>query len=78
MDSIVDRNWKRSNVQTRERAFATYVRAITESFAQDELSTRENALAGAFMKSIKDETSANETILALKGMRDWCCRDNSA
>ena len=67
MDSIVDRNWKRSNLQTRERAYATYIRALTENFAQGELSTRENALVGAFMKSIKEETTVPETILALKG-----------
>ena len=68
MDKIVDRNWKTSNVQTRERAFATYIRALSDNFAKDELSTREHALVGAFMKSVKEESSVNETLLALKGM----------
>lgn len=67
VEQILDRNWKRSNIQIREQALALFVKCLMSEFCVDEVSARSDALVSAFVKSIKAEDSVRETILALKG-----------
>ena len=64
IDEIIDR--KRSSVQGRDRCYATYIHILTAQYAEDEISGKEIELITAFLKSIKNETSEKETVLALK------------
>lgn len=67
IQELLDR--KRSSVQGREKCLATYVRILTNQYAEEDIRGKEAELVVAFLKSIKAETSERETILAMKG--EW-------
>ena len=67
IESLLDRNWKRSSVQIREAALSKYIRILTSRYSRDDIEGKELQLAHAFLKSIKSDSSEIETILALKG-----------
>ena len=58
---------KGSTVQGREKCYKTYVHLLTGQYAEGEIRGKEAELVVAFIKSIKEEKSEKETILALKG-----------
>lgn len=60
---------KGSTVQGREKCYKTYIHILTAQYAEEEIRGKEAELVAAFLKSIKEEKSENETVLALKG---WC------
>ncbi|KAI9699217.1 MAG: hypothetical protein M1820_007189 [Bogoriella megaspora] len=66
IEQIIDR--KRSSVQGREESLAAYNRILISQYTQEVLHSKMGELAAAFLKSIKSETSENETILALKAL----------
>ncbi len=66
MGQIIDR--KRSSIQGREESLASYVRILTAHYAKDEVRSKASELVTAFLKSIKAESSENETIFAMKGI----------
>ena len=66
IDEVIDR--KRSSNEGREAALSEYIRFLTARYVGEDLQGRENDLLSAFAKSVKQETSEKETILALKGM----------
>ena len=65
MDEILAR--KGSTVQGREKCYKTYVHILTSQYAEEEIRGKEAELVVAFLKSIKEEKSEKETILAMKG-----------
>ena len=58
---------KGSTVLGREKCYKTYVHLLTAQYAEEEIRGKEAELVVAFLKSIKEEKSEKETILALKG-----------
>ena len=58
---------KGSTVQGREKCYKTYVHILTSQYAEEEIRGKEAELVGAFLKSIKEEKTEKETILAMKG-----------
>ena len=58
---------KGSTVQGREKCYKIYVHILTSQYAEDEIRGKEAELVAAFLKSIKEEKTETETILALKG-----------
>ena len=58
---------KGSTVQGREKCYKTYIHILTTQYAEEEIRGKEAELVAAFLKSIKEEKSEIETILALKG-----------
>lgn len=58
---------KGSTVLGREKCYKTYVHLLTAQYCEDEIRGKEAELVVAFLKSIKEEKSEKETILALKG-----------
>lgn len=58
---------KGSTLQGREKAYKTYVQMLTAQYAEEEIRGKESELVVAFLKSIKEERSEKETILAIKG-----------
>ena len=64
MDEILAR--KGSTVQGREKCYKTYVHILTSQYAEEEIRGKEAELVVAFLKSIKEEKSEKETILAMK------------
>ncbi|KAH0542046.1 hypothetical protein FGG08_003511 [Glutinoglossum americanum] len=66
IDQILDR--KRSNIAGREESLSAYVRILTVKYAAEELHGKSEELVGAFLKSIKAESSEKETVLALKAI----------
>ena len=65
MEEILAR--KGSTVQGREKCYKTYVHILTSQYAEQEIRGKEAELVVAFLKSIKEEKSEKETILAMKG-----------
>lgn len=65
MEEILAR--KGSTVQGREKCYKAYVHILTSQYAEDEIRGKEAELVVAFLKSIKEEKSEKETILAMKG-----------
>ena len=65
MEEILAR--KGSTVQGREKCYKTYVHILTSQYAEEEIRGKEAELVVAFLKSIKEEKSEKETILAMKG-----------
>ncbi|KAI9784264.1 MAG: hypothetical protein M1839_002324 [Geoglossum umbratile] len=63
---IVDR--KRSSTAGREESLSAYVRILTAKYVAEELHGKAEELVGAFLKSIKAESSEKETVLALKAL----------
>lgn len=61
---------KGSTILGREKCYKTYVHLLTAQYCEGEIRGKEAELVVAFLKSIKEEKSEKETILALKGM--WC------
>ena len=66
VEEITDR--KRSSVQGREKALATFVHILRSRYAEEEIRGKETGLVTSFLKSIKAETSELETAMAMKGM----------
>jgi hypothetical protein len=62
---ILDR--KRSSIASREESLSAYARFLTAKYAAEELYGKSEELVGAFLKSVKAESSEKETVLALKG-----------
>lgn len=58
---------KGSTVQGREKCYKAYIHILTSQYAEEEIRGKEAELVVAFLKSIKEEKSENETILAMKG-----------
>lgn len=54
-------------MQGREKCYKTYVHILTSQYAEEELRGKEAELMVAFLKSIKEEKTEKETILAMKG-----------
>ena len=65
MEEILAR--KGSTLQGREKCYKAYVYILTSQYAEDEIRGKEAELVVAFLKSIKEEKSEKETILAMKG-----------
>ena len=70
MEEILAR--KGSTVQGREKCYKTYVHILTSQYAEEEIRGKEAELVVAFLKSIKEEKSEKETILAMKGATISC------
>lgn len=66
IEDILER--KRSSVQGREEALATFCRIAKFHYVEEEIRTRVKDLLGAFLKSIKLQTSERETTLALRAL----------
>lgn len=58
---------KGSTVQGREKCYKIYIHILTNQYAEEEIRGKEDELVAAFLKSIKEEKSENETVLAIKG-----------
>lgn len=58
---------KGSTVQGREKCYKTYVHLLTVQYLEQEIRGKEDELVAAFLKSVKDERSEKETVLALRG-----------
>lgn len=58
---------KGSTVLGREKCYKTYVHLLTAQYAEEEIRGKESELVTAFLKSVKEEKSEKETILAIKG-----------
>ena len=58
---------KGSTVQGREKCYKTYIHILTAQYAEEEIRGKEAELVVAFLKSIKEEKSENETMFAIKG-----------
>ncbi|KAI9860443.1 MAG: hypothetical protein M1813_006102 [Trichoglossum hirsutum] len=63
---ILDR--KRSSIASREESLSAYARFLTAKYAAEELYGKSEELVGAFLKSVKAESSEKETVLALKAL----------
>ena len=64
---------KGSTVLGREKCYKTYVHLLTAQYAEEEIRGKETELVVAFLKSIKEEKSEKETMLALKGSFRLSC-----
>lgn len=58
---------KGSTVLGREKCYKTYVHILTSQYAEQGIRGKEAELVVAFLKSIKEEKTEKETILAMKG-----------
>ena len=58
---------KGSTVLGREKCYKNYVHILTSQYAEEEIRGKEAELVVAFLKSIKEEKTEKETILAMKG-----------
>ncbi len=58
---------KGSTVLGREKCYKTYIHILTSQYAEEEIRGKEAELVVAFLKSIKEEKTEKETILAMKG-----------
>jgi len=67
IEEITDR--KRSSVEGREKSLASYHHIVTHHFAAREIKSSLPDLVAALLKSIKNESSEKETLLAIKGRR---------
>ena len=65
MEEILAR--KGSTVQGREKCYKAYIHILTSQYAEEEIRGKEAELVVAFLKSIKEEKTEKETILAMKG-----------
>lgn len=59
---------KGSTNQGREKAYKTYVHYLTAQYAEEEISGKENELVIAFLRSVREEKSEKEAILATKAL----------
>lgn len=57
---------KGSTVQGREKCYKVYIHILTSQYAEQEIRGKEAELVVAFLKSIKEEKTEKETILAMK------------
>lgn len=60
---------KGSTVQGREKCYKTYIHILMNQYTEEEIRGKEDELVAAFLKSIKEEKSENESVLAIKGGR---------
>ena len=54
-------------MQGREKCYKTYIHILTSQYAEEEIRGKEAELVVAFLKSIKEEKTEKETMLAMKG-----------
>ena len=54
-------------MQGREKCYKAYIHILTSQYAEEEIRGKEAELVVAFLKSIKEEKTEKETILAMKG-----------
>ena len=66
VEDLLDRNWKRSNVDKREETLHYFNRILTLKFAHDSIAGRDTSIIAAFLKSVKTD-SDKERILSLRG-----------
>jgi hypothetical protein len=66
MEQIADR--KGSSTEGRAVSLASYAHIIMTRYAKDEIESRMSDLLPSMVRSIKQETSEDETAAALKGM----------
>lgn len=59
---------KGSTNQGREKCYKAYVNLLTVRYSAESIAGKEDELVAAFLKSVKEESSEKETVLALKGM----------
>ncbi|MCJ1273951.1 hypothetical protein MMC21_001744 [Puttea exsequens] len=59
---------KGSTVSGREKCYKSYIHLLTNQYAEEEIRGKEGELVTAFLKSIKEEKSENETVLAIKAI----------
>ena len=58
---------KGSTVQGREKCYKTYIHILVNQYAEEHIRGKEDEIVLAFLKSIKEQKSENETVLAIKG-----------
>ena len=61
---------KGSTIQGREKCYKTYVHLLTIRCSAESLNGKEDELIAAFLKSVREESSEKESVLALKGNYD--------
>lgn len=66
IEEIIDR--KRSSVQGRETALATYIQYLMRRYTFDEIENKMDSIIPALLKSVKGEDSVKETCLAMRGL----------
>ena len=66
MEEILAR--KGSTNQGREKAYKTYIHFLTAQYAEEEIDGKEDELVIAFLRSIREERSEKEAILAAKAL----------
>ena len=66
VEEIIDT--KRSSIQGREKALASFNHYLILRHAEDEIDGKETALTQALLKSIKLDSSEKESVLALKAL----------
>lgn len=66
MEQIADR--KRSSTEGRTESLNVYAHILMARYAKEEIENRMSELLPSILRSIKQETSENETVTALKGM----------
>ena len=59
--------WKGSTIQGREKCYKTYIYLLTAQYVEEHIRGKEADLVTAFLRSVKEEKSEREAILALKG-----------
>jgi ribosomal protein S3AE len=67
MEEIIDR--KRSSNQGREATLAQYIHILMSRYAFESIQHKTSELYPALLKSVKVESSEQETALALRGQR---------
>lgn len=60
---------KGTSLQGREDCYTDYVRLLSIHCAKDYIEGKEEDLVAAFLKSIKEQKSEKETLIAIKGRR---------
>ena len=66
MDEIVAT--KRSTIEGREKCYARYTRLLTVQYCEKEIERRVSEILAALVRSVKNEPSEKETLLALKAI----------
>ena len=59
---------KGSTSHGREKCYKAYVHLLAHDYLAADIQAKEDELVAAFLRSVKEETSEKETVLALKGM----------
>jgi hypothetical protein len=66
LEEVLDR--KRSSTESREATYTNYIRTLMSHYVVEDIDGKEMDLVAAFIKSLKNEDSEKETILATKAV----------